>query len=279
LFVSSQKNLSLSEVSDNQEFTEQQLAKSLFPNGLICRSRKDFQITVDAEAIRYRHEGFEVNKRFLIQLTNMLCDLADNCPKVVGLGGEVVPVFQTIVDNETHPFYSIALHLLQAVAFQGQHLKNTESDLFCPRCLVRYESQKIRLPRRLDTTYFACPKCHRSRGYFAGQVVVVLDNQMEKGQVKTGDVLKVNWFVYRKMFDFDAIEIEQATDEDVERFAVQLGNDTSKSRRSRYKKMYCTISPTCKLSENTIRILEHMVGSVETTDVKPQRPFKSKSAN
>jgi hypothetical protein len=28
------------------------------------------------------------------------------------------------------------------------------------------------------------------------------------------------------LFDFDRVEIQQATDEEVERFAVQVGNDT-----------------------------------------------------
>jgi len=255
-----------------KKYVETHIIKLLFPNGLICRHRNNFQITIEAGMINYQHkggiinyqhEGFEENKDYLARLADMLCDLADNCAKVVFLGGEVVPALQAIIDRERHPLGSIALYLLEAIALQSHYLKDTKPNLFCPHCLEHYETQKIRLPRQLDTTYFACPVCHQNRNHFAGQVVVLLDSQMEKEQFQTEDMLKVNWFAHREVFDFDAIEIERATDEDVERFAVQMGNDTNESRRLHYRKMSCVISPMCQLSENTIRILEHLVGSVE----------------
>jgi hypothetical protein len=64
------------------------------------------------------------------------------------------------------------------------------------------------------------------------------------------------------LFDCDWVEINQATDEDIERFAVQLGNDTDPLRRPRYREMRCLVGPECHLSENTLRILKNMFGQV-----------------
>jgi hypothetical protein len=47
-----------------------------------------------------------------------------------------------------------------------------------------------------------------------------------------------------------------------EQFALAVGNDTEKRRKKRYGKMRCTISATCSLSENSMRILERMFGYV-----------------
>jgi len=48
----------------------------------------------------------------------------------------------------------------------------------------------------------------------------------------------------------------------VERFAVQVGNDTDPFRRPRYRQMRCVVKPECNLSENTLRILDSVFGQV-----------------
>ena len=80
--------------------------------------------------------------------------------------------------------------------------------------------------------------------------------------VQQNSVLRVNWLSRRALFDFDEVEIIQATDEEVERFAVQVGNDTDPLRRSRYKWMRCVVRPPCRLSENTLRILGSIFAEV-----------------
>jgi len=60
------------------------------------------------------------------------------------------------------------------------------------------------------------------------------------------------------------VNIIQATDEEVERFAVQVGNDIDPFRKPRYKEMPCLIDTDCDLSENTWRILQQMFGQVVT---------------
>lgn len=59
------------------------------------------------------------------------------------------------------------------------------------------------------------------------------------------------------------MEIIQATDEDVERFAIQVGNDTDSSRQGNYAKMPYTLNKDCQLSENTKRVLDSMFGVID----------------
>jgi hypothetical protein len=59
------------------------------------------------------------------------------------------------------------------------------------------------------------------------------------------------------------VEIVRAGDEDVERFAVKVGNDTDKFRRSRYTILRCSIASRANLSENTIKILRSIFANVE----------------
>lgn len=243
--------------------TEEDLIEQLIPAGLVCSSKKDFKITVTGHGIHYVHDGFEGSRQFLVDLTKMLCDIADNIPHVIALGGEVVSVLQAIVDNKTHPLFSVARYLLQEIALQSQDLKATYPKLLCPHCLRQYKSQPIKLPRRLDITYYACPECYHNRDYFAGDVVIVLNNQREIGPLEVKGTLRVNWLVYGKLFDFDSIFIEQATDEEVERLAVQIGNGTDPSRKAQYKEMRCIISTDCTILQSTIRLLAEVVGNVE----------------
>ena len=60
----------------------------------------------------------------------------------------------------------------------------------------------------------------------------------------------------QSLFDFDEVKVVQAADKEVQTFAVQVGNDTDTFRRQRYRKVPCVISPECRLSEATLRILK-----------------------
>lgn len=96
------------------------------------------------------------------------------------------------------------------------------------------------------------------------KVVAVLDaTWAEETQDEGNDAQRVNWLQRQSVFDFDWIEIIQATDEEVEQFAMQVGNDTDDWRGSRYRQMPCLISPDCRLSENTVRALQELFGEVK----------------
>jgi hypothetical protein len=139
--------------------------------------------------------------------------------------------------------------------------------LLCPDCVVRCSPIEIPLPSEDSLDYYGCRACGQAEEFtvWPGEVVVVLDKNMTQAQAEQGNQLRVNWLQRRELFDFDWIEIVQASDEDVERFTVQAGNDTDEVRQPRYKNMKCVIGPACELSENTIRILEHTFGHTEST--------------
>lgn len=243
-------------------FTEKVFRNMLLPDGLVCQYKKKFQIMVEDGKIAYQHEGFESEKKYLGQVINMLCNMVDGMTDVLALGAETVPVLQKTANSEAHPLSFAARHLLRQIATQSQDLKAAHPRLLCSHCLKQYQTLNIGLPRRLDTTYYACPQCHQDKEYFEGEVEVILDSERKKERLETKNKLQVNWLLYDNIFDFDEIIIVQATDKDVERFAAQIGNDTDEWRRERYKEMTCTILEECILSQNTIRVLEEIVGSV-----------------
>ncbi|MEM7347093.1 MAG: hypothetical protein AAF485_22865, partial [Chloroflexota bacterium] len=82
-------------------------------------------------------------------------------------------------------------------------------------------------------------------------------------QLEQADDLHINWLLRRTLFDFNEILISNGTDEDVERLAVQIGNDSDPVRQVQYRQMRCLISTTCSLSENTHRVMQQMVGTVK----------------
>jgi NADH-quinone oxidoreductase subunit J len=108
---------------------------------------------------------------------------------------------------------------------------------------------------------------HQQRQKFR-QIVAVLDaGWAEETQRPHKDLLRVNWLHRQTLFDFDRVEIVQASDEDVERFMSQIGHDTDSWRRSRYRQMSCLIAPGLDLSDNTLRILRNMFGEVKSAQI------------
>lgn len=107
---------------------------------------------------------------------------------------------------------------------------------------------------------------HQQRFRF-GKVIAILDTGwVGESQRQQDDLLRVNWLQRQSLFDFDRVEIVQASDEDVERFARQVSNDTNDWRRAGYRQMPCLISTDCSLSENTINLLKNAFGEVKITE-------------
>ena len=94
------------------------------------------------------------------------------------------------------------------------------------------------------------------------KIIAVLDAGMEEEFTLTDGTARVNWLKRDELFDFERVEIIQASDYDVERFCVQVGNDMDRFRRGGYQKMACIVDPRCSLSENTIKNLMRMFGTV-----------------
>ena len=110
--------------------------------------------------------------------------------------------------------------------------------------------------------------CGRSDNHYdVSKVVMVLDQESTEAVVTEKDTLRINWFRQKTSIDFDAVEIINATDEMVERFVIQMRNTTEGAKQAEYKNSVCSISSTCRLSQNTMRILKHyfiQVKEIET---------------
>ena len=186
---------------------------------------------------------------------------------LVALGGAAVEPLRTIAEDRASPLRPTALWLLEGIAEDtASRLADRAETLLCPRCLARFGEISTELSGDLLLTYYGCLACGQSRESleWAGEVVAVLDARMQSAYAQEGETLWGNWLVRRSLFDFDRVEIARATDEDVERFAVQVANDVAPWRQSRYHQLPCRIAPDCNLSENTLRILRNLFGRVET---------------
>ena len=201
------------------------------------------------------------------EMLDPLCQLGDNYRKLLRIGGATVPTLEKLVAKQPR-LSKLTRQLLHDIGTKTtDQLGSRVSNLLCSYCLTRFQSQNVDIPGLLEdinTPYIGCRICHQSQSYIeCEKVVALLDNEIHQKQLLRGRILHVNWLKRRTSFDFDWAEIVQATDEDVERFAVQVGNDTDSKRGLWYRKMYCFVSPNCQLSENTMRILHRMFGFVQ----------------
>jgi hypothetical protein len=221
---------------------------------------------------RFYHECSDVvtSRSYLEFVIDLMSNLAEAYPALVQLGGEIVPSLAAVAQTHDHPLQRVAKQLLDDIE-QQTTLKygDQPSRFMCPHCLTCYAPHPVHLSNWTGTTYYGCRICGQSREYLEtaqGWVVAVLDNGAAVEQTLPDGILRINWPAHAKVFDFDEIEIIRATDEDVERFAVMVGNDTDPVRQSYYKQLRCSIAPGCLLSENTHRILQRMFGQVSVQE-------------
>jgi hypothetical protein len=185
---------------------------------------------------------------------------------LVVLGGQVVAPLQIIAQTKTDSLSESATKLIRNIAIETTaRIAEQVAVLLCPYCLARCHAHQVHLIWQPDLSFYGCRVCSQSREFLEGinHVVAVLDAVWPEAQCQQNGALRVNWLQRRSLFDFDQIEIIQASDEEVEHFAVQVGNDTDPFRKSHYRQMQYTIAPECPLSENTRRILASTFGRVE----------------
>lgn len=184
---------------------------------------------------------------------------------LVALGGEVAEPLHRIALDESHPLQTVAIELLTEIE-QETTLRFAWrlSQLLCPYCLTRFGAHSVDLTWGVSFTYYGCRVCGQGQEFLEfPQVVAVLDANWTGLSDQQEGRLRLNWLQRRTLFDFDHVEIKQASDEEVERFVVQVGNDTDPIREPRYKQLKCSVTPDCRLSDNTLRILQHTFGVVE----------------
>lgn len=226
----------------------------------------NFEVAAGGQEIYYEQTGVEGEYEYLQFLFDAFSDLLEAYPKIIALGGEAVPALQALLADESHPFHSVAPQLLSELAeATRQRWAERAERLRCSRCLGSCLAFQVRLSPLKNLTYYACQSCQQSQHFFtfAGQVIAVLDSTLAAERAEQADTLRVNWLARRTLFSFAAVEIIQASDEEVERFAVQVGNDTDPVRQPHYKMVSCLVAKDCHLTENTWRILQRTFGQVK----------------
>ncbi len=184
-------------------------------------------------------------------------------PLMVAAGAELVPFLLSTGERAVN--FTAQLILTQLLGHISRDTINRVNrqgpKVLCDHCFTsytRYQANLSWMKKTID--YYGCRLCRRSRAFVAyrGKVAAVLDNRQAQAYQLQDENLEVNWLALRHLFDFDEIRIIQATDEDVERFAVQIGNDADPFRQPRFKGMSYHIAPDCQLSESTKRVIERV---------------------
>lgn len=211
--------------------------------------------------IFYEQRDIIQDTQFLEYLLELTTSLVRAYPLVANLGGEGVAALTNSLPAK--PLQPLVTQLLRDIARNTAYgLAHRTAELLCPDCVTRFGPHAIDLPWEIDPIYYGCRRCGQSRRYLEGYVVATLDNQSKADPTQENGQIRVNWSARRELFDFDTVEILNATDEEVERFAMQVGNDTDELRQPRYKEITCLVNPQCGLSENSLRILRRMFGRV-----------------
>lgn len=203
-------------------------------------------------------------------LFDQLTTLADNYRHILALGGQAMPILVTVLANHTK-LSPLMIQLLRDIEDKtSKQLAKQKKHARCTHCLTHWTAHKIDLPNlleELDISYYGCRSCSQGQNFLEERVIAVLDEKMEAARRFKSNILEVNWLITRQLFDFEEVVIIQANDENVERLAIQIGNDTDPQRAASYRDMNCTVTPQCQLLENTFRILRRTFGKVTVRDL------------
>lgn len=260
----------LDDFFDGEKIIVEEIAQALIPNSLEHTIKGEIFVATNGCRVVYTQRGTEVDIIYLEFLLNMLIDLIEAYPLVIALGGEIVPILISIKHNKSHRLCSMASQILRDIELDTMaRLGSNPSRFLCPRCFIRCTSRKREISMGNYVRYYGCRQCGCSRDVidWPGQVAVVLDNRGGSESTIHQGVLRENWFRHRTPFDFDEAWILRATDEEVERFCVKIGNDTDKTREGKYEQMHCTVSSDCGLSANSLKILGCTFGKVEIVEL------------
>jgi len=237
---------------------------NLLTTPALTSSKSSIQTRAEGWELYYEQQDIETDISYLQEVLDALSERAETHLKILQMGSEVILHLREIVEIATNAnMRTTSQELIRGIATKNrQELGAQVARLLCPHCLTRFRAYEAELSWLEKVTYHGCRSCGQSRKQLSGQVVAVLDERMAREVFEQRGVLYLNWLARRNLFDFDAVTIAQASDEMVERFAVQVGNDTDPTRRPRYNHMPCRVSAKANLSENTVRILHRTFGAV-----------------
>ncbi len=249
-----------------QPLSPQQILSRLASGGLPREETETIEVDAEAQKIHYEHTRAILNTQQLRQACDRMVALAEGYAELRAIGAEAIPALETLAAKPKHILNLAARQLMQDIAADTTaRLGHQPDHFYCRRCLTRCAVHTGQITLIKQVTYYGCRTCRQSQALleWAGPVVAVLDSGMTKAWVEQAGTVRVNWLRQRAPFDFESVEIVQASDEEIERFAVQVGNDTDPLRQPLYKQMTCRLGLTCHLSDNSLRVLRRIFGTVE----------------
>jgi len=252
---------------------EKQIATLLSKRIPAIHGTSEIKLSLSERSVSYKCFEYvnHLELERLLRLYRPLTELLEAYLAVGESGSVAMPILEPIAQDETYvlhklgsPLRNVATQLVMDIARQNRTQFNDPSFAYiCPTCLLRFQIHRVKISSLNQIPYCGCRGCHQSQTFLHNkQVEAVLNAGMTDEWSENQRDIQVNWLARRSLFDFDAVQIIQATDEDVERFAVQVGNDTDAYRAERYGQMKCTVSSKVQLSENTLRILRKTFGEV-----------------
>lgn len=151
----------------------------------------------------------------------------------------------------------------------SSHLRRIRDDFADKYRAAEHRLERI-YPFPQRAPYLCCRSCSGADDLMRDvrEVVAILDSSRQGPEfVQTNGTVRVHWRQRAALFDFDRIEIAQASDYDVERFCMQVGNDTDAVWQPKYRKMLCTVDPSYDLSQGILNLLKNAFGRVEIKEI------------
>ena len=157
------------------------------------------------------------------------------------------------VNNTNHQHYIAHYHAFRKCLNRtASYLLDNIHTLYCTkhhRRFIQTDVHGVRLP--------VCRQCKKtSFGISVTNVALVIDqNATWKSKLVNG-IFKLNLKLLEDLPDFNVVEIGHHTAEDIERFCIQIGNDSDMHRVPTYKKIAYRALPGISMSQKSIALLD-----------------------
>jgi RNase P subunit RPR2 len=216
----------------------------------------DMQIAKDGQIVSCTIRNSEISLTELETFLDTQIEVIEAYTPLIAIGGEAIKPLRYVMVKHYGQVGQLAAAIIHAIGIDTtRRLAHKADRLLCSDCLTRFENRRVKMIGEKNVTYYGCRTCGQSRRYFAGRVVLVLDRAMQDEQTETERTLHLNWLQTKRLADVHLVNINQASDQDVERLVMQVHNDTTPGRRAKYAQLTCNVDPRCQLTENSLRLL------------------------
>ncbi|MCA9190398.1 MAG: hypothetical protein KDB03_01495 [Planctomycetales bacterium] len=188
--------------------------------------------------------------------SSLLVDRVTARHRCARLGGMVVTQLANSRDQQ------LAIALLTQIS--QTTIKNlSRGRYFCQKCVTLVQSQTVKV-RNKTFTFWGCRSCGQGHKVLklAGPLVGVIDPLGSEKFSQDRDLYQWNYSLLGVIGDIDRFEVRSGSDEDLERFLIDLSNDHDKVRHEMYRRSPLWIQ-IGSVSTNTLSMAREMFGQVK----------------